>query len=92
MSTTTLSQPHPLLDRLLEPVRESLTPEAARALLDIRADAQTQAHIEDLADKNSAGTISGEERSEYAALVTALDVIGILQAKARTVLLSSHGA
>jgi hypothetical protein len=82
---------HQMLDRLLEPVKDALTPEAARCLMNLRLDAQSIARLEEWADKNTSGTITAEERSQYAACVAALDVIGILQAKAESVLLSMNG-
>lgn len=83
--------PYQLLDRLLEPVKQSLSPEVARAIADLRMDAVTQAHLESLADKSTEGTLTPEERSEYAAYVTAIDIIGILQAQARAVLGERNG-
>lgn len=80
------------LDRLLEPVGKCLTPRSARALLQLRADDETQEHIEELARKSTAGQLTLEERSEYEALVAAGTVISILQAKARRALAKSSGS
>lgn len=52
----------------------------------IRADAEMQARIDELADKNTAGQISGEELAEYDTYIQAIDFITVLQAKARTLL------
>ena len=71
------------LDRLLEPVGRCLTPRAARALVALRADEETQNRIEELARKSTAGKLKREERAEYESLVAAGTVIAILQAKAR---------
>jgi hypothetical protein len=81
-----------VLDRLLDPVGQCLTPDVARALLAVRADEDTQARIDELADKCSEGTLSLTERGEYEAYVSAIDVVGILQAKARGVLARAAGA
>ncbi len=81
-----------VLDRLLEPVGQCLTPRAARALLKLRADDETQRHIEELARKSTAGQLSLEERSDYESLVAAGTVISILQAKARRTLAKSSGS
>lgn len=90
IATATRPQRHQrTLDRLLEPVGRCLTPRAARALLDLRADDEAQSHIEELARKSSAGQLTTEEHSEYEALVAAGTVISILQAKARLVLAKS---
>lgn len=93
IATSTPSKRQPLvLDRLLDPVGRSLTPRSARALLKLQADPDLQAHIEDLARKSTAGRLSGEERSEYAALVAAGTVISILKSKARVLLAKASGS
>ena len=74
------------LDRLLDPVRDILTSEVAQKLADLRADATTQARLDELAEKNSSATISADERAEYDAMVDAGNLIAVLQAKARSVL------
>jgi molybdenum cofactor cytidylyltransferase len=79
------------LDRILEPVSRCLTPDAARRLLELRADAQVEARVEELAGKSTSGTLTATERSEYEAYVSAGLFVAILQAKARN-LLSTHTA
>ncbi|HJT78088.1 MAG TPA: hypothetical protein VJ739_12865 [Gemmataceae bacterium] len=76
----------PVLDRLLDPLTNALTPAAARALVDFRADAATQAHVAELADKCNEGRLSAAEREEYEAYVRAIDLIAVLQSKARRLL------
>ena len=76
----------PPLDRLLEPLARSLTPAAARALVNFRADEETQALISDLADKCNEGSLTPQEQQEYEAFVRAIDLIAILQSKARRLL------
>ena len=78
-----------ILDRLLDPVGKALTPEAARQLLDVQADPDIQARMDELADGANEGTLDSDQRAEYEALVTTANVIAILQAKARTVLKAS---
>jgi hypothetical protein len=73
------------LDRLLDPIRDCLTPEVARRIVALRADPETQARLDRYADASAAGTITPAEREDYAALVTAGNLIAVLQAKARTV-------
>lgn len=75
-----------MLDRLLDPVGRCLTTEVARNIVDLRADPVAQARIDELADKSTAGRLSGEERTEYEAYVRAIDFIAVLQAKARAML------
>lgn len=74
---------HRVLDRLLDPVGRCLSAGAARKLIGLRADEDTQATIRDLAEKCNEGTLSAEERAEYEAYVMAASVVAILQAKAR---------
>lgn len=62
------------------------TIEAARKLVQLKADAQTQARVDELARKCNEGELTSAERSEYEAFVTAGNLIAILQAKARLIL------
>jgi hypothetical protein len=71
------------LDRLLEPLTDALTPEYASALLALRADAEVEARIEELRRKANEGTLSATEDAEYKDFIEALDVVSIMQAKAR---------
>jgi hypothetical protein len=75
-----------MLDRLLDPVGRALTPEVARKIVSLRADAETQRRIDELADRCTEGQLTPEERADYEALVAAAGVIAILQAKARATL------
>jgi len=84
--TAAASQHRQILDRFLNPVRDILTPEVARAIADLRADPATQQRIEDLADRHHEGQLSPEELSEYEALVNGANLMAVLQAKARSVL------
>lgn len=77
-----------VLDRILNPLAECLTPAAARALVKFRADPSTQAHIAALAEKCNDGRLSPKERAEYESYVHAIDLIAVLQSKARRVLKS----
>jgi acyl-CoA reductase-like NAD-dependent aldehyde dehydrogenase len=72
-----------VLDRLLDPVAECLTPEVARALVNLRARPEIQARIDELAGKCNEGNLSPIEQAEYREIVEAIDFISILQAKAR---------
>lgn len=79
----------PVLDRLLDPFAQSLTPAAARALISFRADEDTQARIEELGNRCNEGTLTSSERAEYESFVRGIDLISILQSKARR-LLAKH--
>ena len=72
--------------RLLAPVGECLTPEVARHLVDLRADVEVQARLEELADKCTEGQLSAEERAEYETAVAAMERISVLRAQARRLL------
>jgi hypothetical protein len=74
------------LQRILDPVGRCLTPEVARALLGLQADAETRARLEELADKSTEGSLTEAERDEYRAYVSAIDFLTVLQSKARAVL------
>lgn len=71
------------LDRVFAPVSRCLTPAVARRINALRADPQLAARIQELADKANEGQLSPKERTEYESYVRAIDLISILQAKAR---------
>ncbi|MBM4092497.1 MAG: hypothetical protein FJ276_24200 [Planctomycetes bacterium] len=78
------------LDRFLQPVTEAFTPELARALVDLRADSELEAEIEVLRQKANMGTLSPDEEVAYKDFVEAVDVISIIQSKARRFLASQR--
>src|SRR5438132_2920558 len=92
MSALAIAQSKQVLDRFLNPVRDILTPEVARGITDLRADAVTQERIEDLANRYHEGQLNAEELAEYEALVNAANVMAVLQAKARSALCRPAGA
>lgn len=63
-----------------------MTPESLRAIVNLRADPQVQARIDELAEKCNEGTLTPQERDEYETCVRANNIIGILQVKARKLL------
>lgn len=71
------------LDRFLGSVTDVFTPEFARKVADIQIDDDLQAHVDSLAQKSNAGTITESESAEYKALIDAADLISVLQLKAR---------
>ncbi|MEX2142523.1 MAG: hypothetical protein WD894_24935 [Pirellulales bacterium] len=79
------------LDRFLEPVTESFTPELARTLVELRADDELHSEIEALRQKANLGTLTSEEEAAYKDFVEALDVLSIIQSKARR-FLANHSA
>jgi hypothetical protein len=77
------------LDRLVEPVVRTLTPEVARALVQLRADPELQARMDDLAEKCNEGRLTPEEREEYGTSVRFANYLAIIQARARRLLRAS---
>jgi hypothetical protein len=73
-----------VLDRVLDPFTDCLTPEVARRIADLRADAEMQARVDELASKANEGRLSERERAEYDTYRSAFHFITILQAKARS--------
>jgi len=57
---------------------------------ELRADPDVQARIEELAEKCNEGTMTPEEIAEYDAYIQAMDVVAVLQKKARTLIVQSH--
>ncbi len=74
------------LDRILDPVAECFTAPVARRLADLRADAQTQSQLDALAAKANEGQLTPDEEEAYRQAVDAMDLLAILQAKARAYL------
>lgn len=75
-----------LLDRLLEPVGNTMSPDFARELVDYRATPDVQARVDELADKCNEGELTDAERDEYDDYLQAFHLIEILQRKARRTL------
>ena len=71
------------LDRFLEPMTEALTPEVARVIINLRADEETEAEVERLREKANEGELTAEEEAKYKDFIEAVDVISIIQSKAR---------
>ena len=74
------------LDRLLEPLAGCLSPDVAAKVADLRADDAMQSRIDYLAERSNEGLLTGEEQDEYAGYLHAIDVVAVLQAKARSLL------
>jgi hypothetical protein len=71
------------LDRLLDPLTETFTPKMASALVELHADSELEAHIGELRRKANEGTLTAAEDVEYKDFVETVDLISIMQAKAR---------
>ena len=79
------------LDRLLDPLTDVFTPEVATAIVELRADSELETHIAELRRKANDGTLTPAEEAEYKDFVEAVDLISIIQAKARH-FLAKHAA
>ena len=80
-----------VLDEILDPVTNAFSRDVARALVKIKAGEAVQARIADLAGKCNEGRLTTEEQAEYESCVQAVDMVSVLQAKAR-VWLAHHRA
>ncbi|MCI0377298.1 MAG: hypothetical protein L0215_06820 [Gemmataceae bacterium] len=72
-----------ILDRLLDSLGDCLNEQSARKILAFRADKATRAYVEDLANRNTEGELTAEEKRRYEAYVWFGDFVALLQAKAR---------
>jgi hypothetical protein len=81
----------PLLDQLLAPLGDCLTPETARRLLALKADRTLQARVDDLAERHSRGVLTPEEQAEYGRYVSYSTFVAILKSKARQLLANTPG-
>ena len=75
-----------ILDRFLDPVTQILPEDTARQILELRIAPELQARLDELAEKANQGTLSAEEREEYAEYVEGLDLIAVFKLKARAAL------
>jgi hypothetical protein len=80
-----------VLDEILEPVTSAFSRDVAQALVSLRAGEAVQARIADLAGKCNEGLLTSAEKAEYESYVQAVDMVSVLQAKAR-VWLAQHSA
>ena len=75
-----------ILNSILDPVTECLTPEVAQKILAVRLDPRVQAQLDDLAEKANEGLLNEAEREQYGLYIEALDLVAIVKAKARAAL------
>ena len=78
-----------VLDRFLRPFTECLTPEVAQRIVNLQLDSQSQARLDELAAKANEGQLTDDERQEYEEFVEGIDLLGILKARARSILTPS---
>jgi hypothetical protein len=75
-----------MLEQVLDPFVDCLTPEAARKIIALRADPDLQARLDELADGANEGTLTAEEQAEYEKFRATFHMITLLQSKAREIL------
>ena len=80
-----------LLERMVDPISRALTPQAAEEIVNLRADAETQRRIDELADKCNEGLLSNEEQAEYQDYIALFNVLTVLQTRARGILSARDG-
>jgi hypothetical protein len=69
--------------RVMEPEKNNLSPEAARAILQLNFSDRDRARMNELAGKNRAGLLSEPERQELESYVKVGDALSLLHLKAR---------
>lgn len=74
------------LSSYIEPLAAELTTQQAQTILAIKPTDQLLDRARELGDKASAGTLTVQERAEYEYYIDVDDVIGLLKAKARSLL------
>lgn len=79
----TSTQAAHFLNRVLDPLASSLNQEAARTILDLRIDPETQARVSVLAERANEGELTPEERDEYLSYIEAADMLAIFKLKAK---------
>lgn len=81
----------PVVDRLVSPLGECLTPESARRLLALKPDPDLMASVDDMASRHTEGRLRPEEMAEYGRHVSYSTFIAILKSKARQLLATPQG-
>jgi hypothetical protein len=81
-----------LIEGLVERLGACLTLDAAKQVLSLKIDPRTQRRLDVLAEKSTEGELSPQEHTEYASLVIGLDLVTLIQARARAVLADSREA
>ena len=72
-----------ILEHVVSPMNGGMTPDAARAILDLKFDKDATRRIRQLLQKNNRGTISADERITLEKFLRIGKLIDLFQAKAR---------
>lgn len=78
-----LAEPKTAIERLVMPLEDCLTVETAQQIIALRADAELQAEVDQLADKANVGTLTDEERTRYEEIIHFSQFVTLLQLRAR---------
>jgi hypothetical protein len=89
---TPMSEKESVLERLLQPLQGDLPPDFARKLLSLDFTEAEHALYRDLSEKAQLGQLTAEESGKLDELLTANDLLMILQCKARVSLKNSPSA
>ena len=80
-----LTEAH-ILEQVVMSDQPGMSPESARAILDLRFDSSALARMNELAEKNRQGTLAEPEREEMDKYLRVGNFLNLMQAKARRVL------
>lgn len=69
-----------LLNRIVDPLADCLSREVAERIVNLRAEADVQQRIDELANR---GRLSEEQKAEYDEYLSAFHFVTMLQARAR---------
>ena len=81
----------PILGRMLRPLTNQLRQELLQAVAELKADAADEARYHALADLNTEGAITPDERRELDGIVSANTLLSVLRAEAQASLKSRGG-
>jgi hypothetical protein len=85
------ANPPPLVDRLVAPLSDCLTPESARRVIALKADPELRKRMDDMATRHTEGRLTPAEEAEYGRLVSYATFVAILKSKARQLLAGGAG-
>ena len=82
MTSAALTEAH-ILEQVVMSDQHSMSPESARAILDLRFDPSALSRMNELAEKNRQGTLTESERQEMDKYLRVGNFLNLMQAKAR---------
>ena len=78
-----------IIDEMLEPLTDALTPETAKAFANLKVPSAVQARVDQLAAKCNEGALTADERADYETYVRIGNLLALIKAKAKRVIVSS---